>query len=266
MDILGLGLPITKTPYFQGGLPTPDSIGGDHLRYWFDVTDSLYVVSANIGKAIVIETLKNKSSVSPYDQHIAQAASGFTPIYKTDASGQNGLDYSQHNGGGQCYTISDSAGTGIAVDHGDEYTVYVVQDNDAASGVSGIAGGRSPNAFAFRWSGSNLIQTVYDSSGTASDSINPTGTAEETFGVASFTVSNSNDEVSARFNGESNAPGVISGAPVLASNAFFIGKSNTSSQYYTGKIYEFMIFTKLLSEAQLGQLDTYVQNKYNFLF
>ena len=81
MDILGLGLPITKTPYFQGGLPTPDSIAGNHLRYWFDVTDSSYVVSANIGKAVVIEHLKNKSTISPYDQHIASAASGFTPVY-----------------------------------------------------------------------------------------------------------------------------------------------------------------------------------------
>ena len=54
MDILGLGLPITKTPYFQGGLPTPDSIGGDHLRYWFDVTDSLYVISANIYTTIIL--------------------------------------------------------------------------------------------------------------------------------------------------------------------------------------------------------------------
>ena len=260
MDILGLGLPITKTSYVEG-TSTPDIIGGEHLRYWFDVTDSSTVISA-----IVIETNKNKSPISPWDQHIAAAAAGVTPGYITDASGQNSLDYSQHNGGGQCYTISDSGGTAIAVDHGVEYTVYVVQDNDADTGVSGISGGRSPNAFAFRWSGNNLIQTVYDSSGTGSDSINPTGTSEENFGAASFTVSESLNAVSARFNGEFNTPGIIGGTVVNSSNNLFIGKSNTSTQYYNGKIYEFMLFTKVLGEPELEQLDLYVQNKYNFSF
>jgi|5_EtaG_2_1085323.scaffolds.fasta_scaffold00055_92 hypothetical protein len=266
MDILGLGLPITKTSYFEGALPTPDSVGGEQLRYWFDVTDSSTVASKNLGKAVVINSLKNKSTNLPYTLHFASAVSGFTPVYKTDGSGQNGLDYSEHNGGGQSYTITDSLGTTVAVDHGDEYTFYVVQDNDAASGVSGIAGGRSPNAFAFRWSGANLIQTAYNSSGTGNDSINPAGTAEENFGVASFTVSDAANEVSARFNGEFNTPGVISGTVVPTSNSFFIGKSNITTQYYTGKIYEFMLFTKVLNETELGQLDLYVQNKYNFSF
>jgi len=259
MDILGLGLPITKTQYFDG-LKGPTDIGGDDTILWFDWTDRPTVVESTGN----IESISNKATVTPWSTAYL-ASIGGTPVY-SNLNGQNGFNFSSHLGGGQSYQLYDSGGNAQSVNYGEDYTIAVVQENDAFSGVSGITGGRSPNGYAFRWSGSTLIGTTYAQGGQANDSINPVGTSENDFGFCLQIVDNVNDQISVVFNGDSNTPGTITGDPVNTVGALYVGKGNNTSQYFTGKIYEFMLFKGVLSPEQLVQLNTYVKTKYDFTF
>jgi hypothetical protein len=259
MDILGLGLPITRTQYFDG-LMGPTDIGGDDTILWFDWTDTPTVVESSGN----IESISNKVTVTPWSTHVFQAAGG-TPVY-SNLNGQNGFNYSNHLGGGQSYELYDSGGSLAQVNYGENYTIAVVQENDALSGVSGLTGGRSPNGYSFRWSGSTLIGSSYAAGGQASDSINPVGTSENDFGFCLQVVDNDNDQLSVIFNGDSNTPGAISGDPVSTVGKLLVGKANNTGQYFTGKIYEFMLFKGVLTAEQLTQLDTYVKTKYDFTF
>ncbi len=188
MDILGLGLPITRTQYFDG-LMGPTDIGGDDTIMWFDWTDKPTVVEASGN----IESISNKVTVTPWSTHILQSVGG-TPTYET--GGQNNFDYSKHLGGGQAYQLYDSGGSPVSVNYGENYTVAIIQENDIfGGGVSGLSGGRTPNGYAFRWSNAQLIGTVYAQGGQASDSINPVGSSEEDFGIALQIVNNDNHEI-----------------------------------------------------------------------
>jgi hypothetical protein len=259
MDILGLGLPITKTQYFDG-LMGPTDIGGDNTILWFDWTDEP-TVTQSTGN---IESISNKVTITPWSTTYLGNVGG-NPVY-SNLNGQNGFNFSSHLGGGQAYELYDSGGSVASVNFGEDYTIAVVQENDALSGLSGLTGGRSPNGYAFRWSGNTLIGTTYAAGGQASDSINPVGTSENDFGFCLQVVDNVNDQLSVIFNGDSNTPGTISGDPVGTVGKLFVGKGNTTGQYYTGKIYEFMLFKGVLTAEQLAQLDTYVKTKYNFTF
>ena len=259
MDILGLGLPITKTQYFDG-LKGPADIGGEDTILWFDWTDKP-TVSESTGN---IDSISNKVTVTPWSTTHLLSVGGTTPTY--EASGQNDFNYSKHLGGGQAYQLYNLAGGAASVNFGEDYTVAIVQENDALSGVSGLTGGRTPNGYSFRWSGNTLIGTTYAAGGQASNSINPVGTSENDFGFCLQVVDNVNDQLRAIFNGNSNTPGAISGDPVSTVGALYVGKGNTSGQYFTGKIYEFMLFKGVLTAEQLAQLDTYVTTKYNFTF
>ena len=258
MDILGLGLPITKTQYFDG-LKGPADIGGDDTILWFDWTDKP-TVSESTGN---IDSISNKVKVTPWSTTRLDSVGG-TPTY--EEGGQNDFNYSKHLGGGQSYQLYDSGGGTASVNFTENYTIAVVQENDALSGVSGLTGGRTPNGYSFRWSGNTLIGTTYAAGGQASNSINPVGTSENDFGFCLQVVDNVNDQLRAIFNGDSNTPAVISGDPVNTVGALYVGKGNTSGQYFTGKIYEFMLFKGVLTDEQLAELDTYVTTKYNFTF
>jgi len=260
MDILGLGLPIIKTQYFDG-LMGPTDIGGDDTVLWFDWTDKPTVVESSGN----IESISNKVTIAPWSTHVLQAIGG-TPVY-SNLNGQNGFDFSSHLGGGQSYQLYDSGGNPVSVNYGENYTLAVIQENDLfGGGVSGITGGRNPNGYTFRWSGSALIGTVYAQGGNASDSINPQGTSENDFGIAVQRVDNDNDEISVRFNGDSNAASTITGDPVNTVSSLYVGKANNGTQYFTGKVYEFMFWKRVLTAEELTQLDTYVKTKYDFTF
>ena len=60
MDILGLGLPITKTPYFEGGTVTPAEIAGG-ADIWFDATKRENVTE-NGGRASSVRNSGSESS------------------------------------------------------------------------------------------------------------------------------------------------------------------------------------------------------------
>lgn len=92
MDILGLGLPVTKTQYFDG-LKGPTDIGGDDTIMWFDWTDKSTVVYVPSGN---IESISNKVTVTPWSTHILASVGG-TPTLNT-VGGQNNLSYSNHLG------------------------------------------------------------------------------------------------------------------------------------------------------------------------
>lgn len=260
MDILGLGLPITRTQYFDG-LMGPTDIGGDDTIMWFDWTDKPTVVEASGN----IESISNKVTVTPWSTHVLASVGG-TPTLNT-TGGQNDLSYSNHVGGGQSYQLYDSGGNPVSVNYGENYTLAIIQENDIfGGGVSGLSGGRSPNGYAFRWSNAQLIGTVYAQGGQVSDSINPVGTSENDFGIAVQVIDNDLDQISVRFNGDSNAASTIVGDPVNTSAALYVGKGNTSAQYFTGKIYEFMFWKRVLTAEELTQLDLYVKTKYDFTF
>ena len=261
MDILGLGLPITKVPYFEGAPSSPGEVGpaGTNVL-WFDWTDRTSITLSGS----LIESINNKATITPWNTYKLAATSSQEPTLGS-VGGQNNYSYSTHDGTDQAYTLVDANGGNISVPYGEDFTLVVVQDNDAASGVSGMTGGRTPNGYAFRWSGSTLIGTVYAQGGQASDSINPVGTTEFDFGVALQTVDNVNDEVEVIFNGVSpNSPGAISGNPVNTVSNLFVGKANTGGQLYKGKIYEFMLYKAALTSAEIAQLHAYITNKYNF--
>ena len=262
MDILGLGLPITKVPYFEGAPSSPGEVGpaGTNVL-WFDWTDRNTVTLSGS----LIESIDNKATETPWDTYKLNATSGQEPELSA-TNGQNNLSYSLHDtNSDKSYTLVDANGGNISVPYGEDYTLVVVQDNDQDSGVSGLTGGRTPNGYAFRWSGDVLIGTVYAQGGQASDSINPVGTTEKDFGVAIQRVDNVNDQVEVIFNGVSpNSPGNISGDPVNTVDNLFVGKASTAGQYYKGKIYEFMLYKAALTNAEIAQLHAYITNKYNF--
>lgn len=261
MDILGLGLPITKVPYFEGAPSSPGEVGpaGTNVL-WFDWTDrGTLTLSGDL-----IETVDNKATVTPWDTYKLTTTASQEPSLVS--GGQNNLSYSSHNGTDKAYTLTDANGGNISVPYGQDYTLVVVQDNDASgSTVSGMTGGRTPNGYAFRWSGATLIGTVYAQGGNASDSLNPVETSEYDFGVAIQTVDNANDEIEVIFNGVApNSPGAIVGDPVNTVSNLFVGKANTAGQFYTGKIYEFMLYKAALTDVEIAQLHAYITNKYNF--
>jgi len=67
------------------------------------------------------------------------------------------------------------------------------------------------------------------------------------------------------WNGEESAPSSYTGTPVSNSD-IFVGKSNTSAQYFTGRIYEIGFFTKELTNREIEVLNNYAKNKYNINF
>ena len=120
MDILGLGLPITRTQYFDG-LMGPTDIGGDDTILWFDWTDTPTVVESSGN----IESNSNKVTVTPWSTHILQSVGG-TPTYETGgqnnvAIGRSALE-SQVNSSGNIYNTAVGSQAGASVTTGTKNT------------------------------------------------------------------------------------------------------------------------------------------------
>ena len=263
MDILGLGLPITKTPYFEGGTVTPAEIAGG-ADIWFDATKRENVTE-NGGRASSVRNSGSESSQpNPGVVDWVLSYVGTEATYE-QVGGQNDLPFLKFTGS-ESFQIekTDNLGTPANVVYGTEYTIMIIQDVISSINTRGVTGGRNPNGFVCRFNSSNvLIQSVYNSSTIASDSISPTG--GQGFGIITCNTSDTNNTNSVRFNAQSNTPAAVGGTPVSESN-IFVGKGNNSTQYYEGRIYEWALFKSSLSDADLDLLDADVQNKYNFTY
>ena len=246
------------------GAPAPSKKDPSELDavYWFDMTDVSKLINHIETRSIDGVNCKiqtdyrlisgNGESAIPYQE-----------------SGQNSLGFTNFTGNGVPW-LQMSEGTEIGSEAADitlgtNYTIFVVVDNEAESGVSGVTGGRNPNTYVLRFSGNSLLQSVYDSGGSNADAI---ATSSE-FGSVIATTSYDEETLGAvelRWNGtDTGSPGTFEGSPITASN-IFVGKSNNAAQYFTGRIYEFAIFNRALVDDDKDLLDAYVEDKYNVTF
>lgn len=244
------------------GAPAPSKKDPSELDavYWFDMTDTSELINHLEDRSIdgvnckIQTTYKltggNAESAVPYVE-----------------SGQNSLGYTNFTGNGVPW-LQMSEGTELgseaaSITLGSNYSLFAVVDNEAESGVSGITGGRNPNAYVLRFSGNSLIHSVFDSEGNVADSI---ATSSEFGSVIITTAYSETGSVEIRWNGsDSGSPGTFENAPINAAK-ILVGKSNNSAQYFTGKIYEFAIFNRALVDDDKDLLDAYVEDKYNVTF
>ena len=246
------------------GAPAPSKKDPDELDavFWFDMTDTSELIGHIEDRSINGVNCKIQTTY----KLIGGNAESAIPYVE---SGQNSLGYTNFNGDGFPW-LQMSEGTELgseaaSINLGSNYSIFVVVDNEAESGVSGITGGRNPNAYVLRFSGNALIQSVFDSGGNVADSI---ATSSE-FGSVIATTSYDAETgglVELRWNGtDTNSPGEFEGSPVNEAK-ILVGKSNNSAQYFTGRIYEFAIFNRVLVDEDKDLLDAYVEDKYNVEF
>jgi len=264
MNILGLGLGIHKgSTGTASSVLTPAEIAGG-ADIWFDATQRENVTE-NGGRVTSVRNSGNQSSQpNPGVVDWVLNYIGTEAAYE-QTGGQNNLPFLKFTGS-ESFQIeqTDNLGTAANVNYGTEYTIMIIQDVGGTGTTRGVTGARNPNGFVCRFNNSDvLIQSVYNSSSLASDSILPTG--GQGFGIITCNTSDTNNTNSVRFNAQSNAPATVSGTPVSTSN-IFVGKGNNTTQFYEGNIYEWALFKSSLSSADLDLLDAYVQDKYNFTY
>ena len=185
----------------------------------------------------------------------------------TNASSPFGLSYANFDGGNEFLYIAGTSDktTPASIDLGTSYSIFAVVDNEATNTVSGITGGRNPNAFVFRFlsNTTQLSNSIYETSGITTESVAPSN--PDLIGTAISTIGGVDGSLRTLWNGEESTPSSYTGTPVSDSD-IFVGKSNNSAQYFLGRIYEIGFFTKELTDREIEVLNNYAKNKYNINF
>lgn len=250
---------------------TPEILSSGDLAYWFDMGDKLtYINASSDTTAGSVDSISNKGTGSSSEGAeiflTASEANAFK--FATDTRGTHFTFGGTNDFVGHSSTGSTVGSAGANIQVAANYTMFIVLDNEASSGVSGPTGGRnsdtpgSSNAYACRFNGNMLIFTQFVTGGNGTDTVS---TSNE-FGVLIVTINGLTGAVEARFNGvDSNSPGTLSGTPVTSFD-LLIGKSNNSAQEFTGKVYEIGFFKRVLTDPEKQQLDNYVKTKYNVSF
>ena len=245
--MLGIGTPIPLNA--QRVAPLNPNQFSTRVDFWYDFTD----LSTQTFSSGSIRAIDSKGNI---DVSIQQLTQSLMPV----AVIQNGFNSAKFDLSDTQFLNSISAFSNSA----DGVLVIVAElVDEGTQSVYGMATMRSPNVFSARFinNGANTTISRFTSGSTATDSQASSPVATN-LNYSMYSVESSNNVLEAYYNGVAGASVSMSDAPITTAGTLSVGKSNTTSQYFNGYIFEIFYMNELLTATLKRNIDMYITSKY----